>query len=111
MNSPSRSLLGLLLFLAFTVMVFATSPVLAQEGSGGQGQVTGVDVPQVRGTLDKNAVVQEAPPDLQHQGAVPLGVSDPVEYEAAKKRAERGEVESTTKPVVTPHAVPRGALP
>ena len=82
--------------VALTLIVFAApaftqrNSTNAQEGSAG-GQA---DVPAVKGPgLDQSRVgteggaVQQAPPDLQHQGPVPIGRTD--KGRAAKDRIDQ----------------------
>lgn len=85
----------------------AASPDFAEQGSsgmqegsaGGQRQVPGVHElrPARSPVATEGRNLQQAPPDLQYQGPVPLGVTE--ERQTAKDRIERGEVGSTTKPV------------
>jgi len=117
MNWGSHSLAICITLTTLAFMGLAILPALVQAGSadalegsaGGQADMPAAKgPPPVLGPIGtKEGKVQQAPPDLQHQGPVPLGLTE--EERAAEDRANRGEAEPTTKPLRTPSGTPEDA--
>jgi|ERR1700737_1818154 len=99
----SRSPVVIIAFFVLTLIIFAASPASAQRDvtrpqenrPGGLADVPAVEMPGLRAEE-----VQQAAPDLEHRRTIPIGRTE--QGRASKDRANRGEGESTTKPVGKP---------
>ena len=110
MNQRSCILTALMTFGVLPLILCAALPAFSQQDSADtlEGSAAGqADVPagerpafDASHVVTENGMVQPAPPDLQHQGSVPLGRT--LEGRTDKDRVNRDKVKSTTKPIGKP---------
>jgi hypothetical protein len=106
-KQQSRISLMLTTLLVLTLIMIAGSPAFSQGNSfdaqdgtaGGRADVPGKKGPGLDRShaVNEGDAVRQMAPDSDHRRTIPIGRTE--QGRAAKDRANRGQVEPTTKPV------------